>query len=94
MGRANAYFSVSCRCPLARRQGTECHLLAFQYNLDIQITGVIFGATLGKRLCHIFRNQIKQVVAVNIMLPGRGGIRHMGFNVFNGLAQFFRQPAL
>jgi hypothetical protein len=31
---------------------------------------VVFRAALGKRLGHVFRNQIKQVVTVNIVFPG------------------------
>jgi hypothetical protein len=54
---------------------------------------VILRAALSKRLSHVFRYQIKQAVAVNIVLAERVA-SVMRFDVFNGLTQFLRQPGL
>ena len=79
----------------ARRLRAEGHsFLAFEQDLNIQIASVIFGAALCKRLRHIFGNQIKQAIAVNVMLTFFRRIRHMRFNVFNCLTQLFRQPGI
>ncbi len=79
----------------ARRLRAEGHtFLTFKQDLNIQIAGVIFGAALCKRLGHIFSNQIKQTIAVDIMLTLCRRIRHMRFNVFNRLTQLFRQPGI
>jgi hypothetical protein len=72
------------------RQGAEGHpFLAFHHDLDIQIARVVLGAALSKRLGHVFRNQIKQVVAVDIVLAQRRRVGDVRFNVLNGLTQFF-----
>ena len=79
----------------ARRLGAEGHaFLTFEQDLNIQITGVILSATLGKRLCHIFCNQIKQAIAVDVMLTLFRRIGHVRFDVFNRLTQLFRQPGI
>ena len=60
-------------------------LLAFEYNLDVEIAGVIFGAAVGHRLGGIFGNEIEQVVAVNIMFTQRRRVGDMRFNMFDRL---------
>jgi hypothetical protein len=39
-------------------------------------------------------DQIKQAVAVDVVLAERRGVGDVGFNVLNGLTQFVRQPGL
>jgi hypothetical protein len=46
---------------------------------------MVFRAAGGKRLGGIFGNQIKQVVAVNIVFTQRRRLADMGFNVFDRL---------
>ncbi|VAL71337.1 Uncharacterised protein [Enterobacter kobei] len=52
------------------------------------------GAAFSKRLSHVFRDQIKQSVAIDIMLAGRRGVGDVPLYIVNGLAQFVRQPGL
>ncbi len=80
---------------LSCRQGAEGHpLAAAEHNLDIEIAGMIFRATRGLRLGGVLGNQIKQVVAVDIMFTQRRRLADMGDNVFDSLAQRGRQPWL
>ena len=77
------------------RQGTEGHpFLPLQHNLNIQIACMVFSTTLGERLGHVLRNQIKQAVAVDVVLAGRRRVGDVGLNVLNGLTQLFWQPGL
>ena len=79
----------------ARRLRAEGHaFLTFEQDLNIQIARVILSAALCKRLRHIFSNQIKQAIAVDVVLTLFRRIRHMRFNVFNRLTQLFRQPGI
>ncbi len=77
----------------ARRLRTKGHaFLPFEQDLNIQIAGMIFGTALCKRLRHIFGNQIKQAIAIDVVLTLFRRIRNMRFNVLNRLTQLFRQP--
>jgi ornithine carbamoyltransferase len=67
---------------------------AAEHNLDIEIAGMIFRAARGLRLGGVFGNQIKQVVAVDIVFTQRRRLADMGDNVFDSLAQRGRQPRL
>ncbi len=51
----------------------------------IQIARVVLGAALDERLGHVFRDQIKQAVAVDVVFPERRGVGDVGFNVLNRL---------
>ena len=55
---------------------------------------MIFRAACGLRLGGVFGNQIKQVVAVDIVFTQRRRLADMGDNVFDSLAQRGRQPRL
>ncbi len=80
---------------LSSRQGTEGHPLdAAEHNLNIEIAGMVFRAARGLRLGGIFGNQIKQVIAVDIVFTQRRRLADMGDDVLNGLAQRGRQPWL
>jgi hypothetical protein len=56
-------------------------------------SGRIFRAAGGLRLGGIFGNQIKQVVAVNIVFTQRRRLADMGFNVFDRLRSAAGRPA-
>ena len=55
---------------------------------------MVLGAALGERLGQVFRDQIKQAVAVDVVFPERRGVGDVGFDVLNSLAQIVRQPGL
>ena len=77
------------------RQGAEGHpFLTLHHDLDVQIARMKLGAAFSKRLSHVFRDQIKQSVAIDIMLAGRRGVGDVALYIVNGLAQFVRQPGL
>ena len=50
---------------------------------------MVFSATLGERLGHVLRYQIKQAVAADVVLAGRRRVGDVGLDVLNGLAQLF-----
>ena len=80
---------------LSWRQGAEGHpLAAAEHNLDIEIASMVLRAARGLRLGGVFRNQIKQVVAVDSVFTQRRRLADMGDNVFDSLAQRGRQPRL
>ena len=67
---------------------------SLHHDLNIQIARVVLGATLGERLGCIFGDQIKQAIAVDVVLPERRRVGDVGFNMLDGLTQIVRQPGL
>ncbi len=68
--------------------------LTAKYNLNIQIAGVILGATLGLCFGAVFRNQIEQIIAVDVVFAERRRRTNVGFNMLNRLTQRVRQPGI
>ncbi len=80
---------------LSWRQGAEGHpLAAAEHNLDIEIASMVLRAARGLRLGGVFRNQIKQVVAVDIVFTQRRRLADLSDNLFDSLAQRGRQSWL